>query len=170
MKILTGSFLLVIVLAFTSCEKPNQEHLPHSQSGKYIKLDDGSAAVGGDLDGVFRFMIIHDQSGQPMVSVMGSGGAGYRWNGWISFPEHGQVGFEAKCDRTGKGGPIMIGSTNFDLGKGEVFYLPSGSNPKQILGSTAGRRDDPENVTRLAEILRRHRGEQNVAGQPPLSP
>lgn len=157
------------MLALASCEKPKQEKLPSSQSGKYIQLDERSAAVGGDLDGVFRFMIIHDQSGQPMLSDLASGGAGYRWNGWIRFPNHGQVEFEAKCDRTGKGGPIVIGSTNFDLGKGEVFYLPSGSNPKQILGSTAGRRDDAENVIRLAEILKRHRGEQNAAGQPPLS-
>jgi hypothetical protein len=48
MKILTGHLLVLIVLAFTSCEKPKQENLPNSQSGKYIKLDGGSAAVGGD--------------------------------------------------------------------------------------------------------------------------
>jgi hypothetical protein len=163
MKIFNASFLLTIGLAATCCKQPELPDV-HAISGKYIKIADDTTAIGGDLDGDFHFVIIPDRMGQPMLAGQSVGGAGYLWNGWIRFPDRGQIGFEAKCDRTTKGGTIVIGTATFDLGKGEVFHLPDGSDPKQILGSTAGQRDDPANARRLAEMLGRHKGEQEAGG------
>lgn len=169
MKIFNAWFLLAIGLAVTCCEQPELPEV-HAVSGKYLKIADDTTAIGGDLDRVFHFVIIPDPSGQPMLTGQAVGGAGYKWNGWIRFPDRGRIDFEAKCDRTAKRGTIVIGKTTFDLGKGEVFDLPRGSDPKQILGSTAGRRDDPANASRLAEILRRHRNEQETGGGQAATP
>lgn len=170
MKTPLNSFLAIIALSVASCEKPKELPDVGSVSGKYLKLAEGTTAIGGDLDGAFHFMIIPDPLGEPILAGQSFGGAGYRWNGWIRFPEHEQIGFEAKCDRTTVGGSILIGSATFDLMKGEVFYLPRNSDPKQILGSKAGHRDDPQNAKRLAEVLKHHKGEQAGAGQPATAP
>ena len=62
-----------------------------------------------------------------------------------------------------------VSAYTFDLTKGEVFYLPKDSGPQQIIGSKAGHRDDPENVKRLAEVLKQHRGEPAGAEPAPRS-
>lgn len=169
MKTLISPFLAIIALSVASCEKPKEFPKVGSISGKYLHFAEGSTAIGGDLDGAFHFMILPDPLGVPMLTGQSSGGAGYGWNGWIRFPGDDQIGFEAKCDRTTVGGSITIGSASFDLLKGEVFYLPRNSGPQQILGSKAGHRDDPENVKRLAEVLKQHRGEPAGAEPAPRS-
>ncbi len=167
MKPPISSFLVIVALSVTSCEKPKDLPNVGSISGKYLKLAEGTTAIGGDLDRTFHFMIIPDPLGVPMLAGQSTGGAGYSWNGWIRFPGNKQIGFEAMCDRTTVGGSIIIGRSTFDLNKGEVFYLPRDSDPKQILGSKAGQRDDPENAKRLAEVLKQHQaGEQAVPEQP----
>ena len=170
MKTSISSLLVIIALLVTSCEKPKELPKVRSISGKYLKLAEGTTAIGGDLNGAFHFMIIPDPLGVPMLAGQSFGGAGYQWNGWIRFPEREQIGFEAKCDRTTVGGSLMIGRTTFDLIKGEVFYLPRDSDPRQIVGSKAGHRDDPDNARRLAEVLKQHQGEQAGAGQPATRP
>lgn len=122
--------------------------------------------MGGFLDETFHFMIIPDPLGEPMMTSFSMGGAGYSWDGWFRFPDHKYIGFEAKCDRTIEGGSIKIGKAIFDLKNGEVFYLPRDSEPRQIAGSKAGHRDDPQNPNRLSELLKQHQSEHSGTGQP----
>jgi hypothetical protein len=162
-------YLLPLLWAATSCQKIEAD-VVHAISGKHIPVADGVTAFGGDLDGIFSFMIIPTEAGQPKLVGQAFGGLGYTWNGLISFQNQKRVDFEAKCDKKAKEGTIVIGDSEFDLGKGEVFCVASNSTVKQILGSKAGKTNDPGNANRLAEIYGDETSEQAApsdGGMPP---
>jgi hypothetical protein len=143
--------LLPLLFAAISCGKKKVD-VAHAISGKYIPLVDGVTAVGGDLDGVFSFMIVPTEAAQPVLGRQAFGGAGYEWQGVVRFGNSKEVTFEATRDRSATDGSIVIGKSKFDLAKGEIFRVASDSSVTQIPGSKAGRKDDPDNVKRLAEI------------------
>lgn len=151
------SFLLPLLWMAASCEK-RESDLVHTVSGKYIPVSDGVTAIGGDLDGVFSFMIIPIEAAEPVLVKQAMGGMGYEWQGSVRFSNRKQVNFEAKCDRTTKENLLIVGSNKFDLGKGEVFLLASDSSLEQIPDSKAGKKNDPDLAKRLAGIFRERTG------------
>jgi hypothetical protein len=162
-------FLLPLLWAATSCQKKEAE-VVHAIGGNYIPVADGVTALGGDLDGIFSFMIIPTEAAQPMLAGQAFGGLGYRWNGSIRFQNQKRVDFETEYDKEAKEGTIVIGDGKFDLGKGEVFCVASNSSVKQILGSKAGKTNDPGNANRLAEIYGDETSEQAAPSDGDMPP
>ncbi len=112
-------------------------------------------ALGGDLGVVFSFMIVPTQVGQPVP-----GGFDCKWNGLIRFRK--QLNFVTACNKSAKDGRIAIGDSQFDLTKG-IFCVAGDPGVTQIFGSKAGRKNDPSNVKRLAEISGNETSEQGGA-------
>ncbi|MEO5916502.1 MAG: hypothetical protein ABIS50_19855 [Luteolibacter sp.] len=159
MKSIRSLLVWSLLLVATSCGK-KEVNVVHSISGEYIPVSEGVIALGGDLDGVFSFIIVPTGIGEARLTGQAVGGSGYKWRGLIRFQNRKPLGFDVKCDRSTENGTLLIGDQKFDLKKGEIFCVGSGSDVKQIPGSKAGRKKDPSNVKRLAKIYGRENSEQ----------
>jgi hypothetical protein len=143
--------ILPLLLTVASCRKKETEAV-HAISGEYLPLAGGSTGLGGDLDGEFRFVVLPAKGGQAVLGGQAFGGVGYKWSGVIRFQNRKDLPFEVTCDRSATGGTAVFGVASLDLGKGEVLFVASDGSVKQIPGSKAGKKKDPENLKRLDGI------------------